>query len=130
MVWIKSGQLFVTSNESLASFFVNTSKKHLDVLYGIIIPYLFSATFPVYCSGSTHLIVTKNSCVVQLQKNVLLLNWMFKTCHLSSFAYLSQLCLLTVEKEIYSSLENQNNIENHKFLKKCYPVTGTLLKTA
>lgn len=66
---ILSGQLFVTSNESLASFFVNTSEKQLNELHMVfIIPYLYSPKFPDYCSGSTHLIVAKNIYVVELQK--------------------------------------------------------------
>lgn len=55
---------------------------------------------------------------------------MCKACHLSSSAYISELYLLPIEQEIYSNLENQNNVEYHTFVKKCFPVTGMLLKTA
>lgn len=51
---------------------------------------------------------------------------MFKACHLLSSACIPQLYLLTIEEEIYSSLENQNTVEYCKFVKKCHSETGTL----
>lgn len=121
--------MFVTSNKSLASFFVNASKEQLDVLYMVfIISYCIHLNFQFTAVGPLTWLLPKIPMLWNC-KNVSLLHLIFKTCHVPS-AYISQLYLLKIEQEIYSSLENQNTVECCKLVKKCHPVTGTLLKTA